>query len=1795
MLWEGILSRENNKFCVKLGSVVLVYMLVISSFLGLILFENNNSTVEASTYYVGGTGPGNHSTIQSAIDAAGFGDTVYVYNGKYDESLIVNKTINLIGEDRNKTIINGTSTGDVVYINVSGVVISGFTINNSGIYHWDAGIEIFNAGNCSIENNNISLNGHYGILLNRSSYCSIENNNISSNNDSGIYIIQGSNNTLANNELDSNNIYLSYSSYNTIISNDVIGPANVTFNGTSNYTPNKDPLHGIMIYWNSNHNYIFNNNIKGWSGDGIRLEYAMVNNISKNNIENNSRRYSYYNGLELFYSNQNTIFGNIIKGNGYYGFNSFNSINNLIIFNKISNHTYSIYLGYWDSGNVIYLNEFMDNVISAWDTSGYNSWNSTIPLSYIYNNAKFTSQLGNYWDDYNGTDPDGDGIGNTPYNISTNKDYYPLVDSIDNYTLIPSTTHAVLTETCSNSTNVTVSLLIQNATLNAIVSGTFNGTLNFTNLEIVLINSSYFAGKGFFKANWTGVIEGNPYSGTWRGMLFKKSGERKFYLKGTVFGGLTGITDGYFIESVNGSGNYDLYNSTWTISYIGHDLVFALLTINGTVNYQKSINTFSEIYILQSLFQGDATGYYNGSLSVVLTHIRINNKSSRHHGLGFSIMTYVSTHGTGCGWTYDVTLSPGIVKLTGFFTKPLWGLVFGILNETGAKRTLTLTILRIDLGTPPKPILDIKLWGTSRVSPGQTINILLEYRNSGLKAATNTEIVMSLPVNVTYISNLGGGSYNSTSHEVTWRQNISAKSRTTVSTKCKVKWGLPWGTILLFSGHIIDFVQNQTLVSDSFTIRVTPARDPNVKYGPDGNVTPGEKLNYTIEYENIGSGIAYGVYFTDELDENLNDSTLEIGPVISTDNGSILAPTGFYNPTMRIIIWFVGEVTPGSGGYANISINVEPDAPHGTMILNYGTVYFPSVPETTPTNGIVSVVKINQGPVANAGTDMIVLTLQNIIFNASGSYDPDGMLVNYTWNFGDGEIGYGKFTSHKYLNDGKYVVNLTVKDDWGIMAYHEITVTVLNRAPEAKLTADFTVVKTNSDVTFDATTSLDLDGIISEYYFDFGDGTNSGWIQTSTVSHKYSDGTKIYTAKLTVKDDDGEPNTNTAEVKITVNNRVPVPVLSADLLNAFTYEDILFSAELSTDSDGTISSYFFDFGDGTYSDWITTSSVSHQYTDGTTKYTVSLTVKDNDGALSVDVSSVEIQINNRKPVLSLIVEQYDNYVLKEITFDASGSYDLDGELEYYFDFGDGANSSWITNPVITHVYTAGPQNYFILLLVMDDDGVFNETGITIRVKNRHPQADAGYDQNVVVNQIVNFNGDKSLDPDGGTLSYNWVFGDSTSSGWLDIAKVTHTYTEAGEYTVTLTVSDGSLTGSDTCIVKVSEIEEAKPIIKSTFPTVVDLDEDFGEWLITLTEHESHENPGYTGDDLKWYVTGNSGTIFEISGDNSTGETADTIVFTSVIDQNGEEDLTYHLTGPAGLEATINQKVIVHPINDPPSISELPEFTLQVGEVKALELEQYLSDVDSEISKLTLEADDPVNVNVAGRTLSLEFDTKGDFTITITVTDGSGGKGTSLLLVHVLKPDTIDSDGDGLPDAWEELYGLDPTDFSDAQLDNDNDLLTNLQEFEMGTDPTKYDTDLDGIDDGSDPAPLDPTQPTVSTGDDKSSENIYLIVSIIIFIIILLIGILTSIVIKNRNKRIKKPFDSDELIRELRDEIIEGDRTPETETSDTELKTILKKNYENGDISEETYDIIEQENLIEDLKVNDKHLSEKENK
>jgi len=96
--------------------------------------EKSKASFDGNTLYVGGEGPGNYTKIQDAINDSSDGDTVYVYNGTYVENLIVDKSINLIGEDKNITTINGNLLDKyIITTTADRVNLSRFTIegNNS--------------------------------------------------------------------------------------------------------------------------------------------------------------------------------------------------------------------------------------------------------------------------------------------------------------------------------------------------------------------------------------------------------------------------------------------------------------------------------------------------------------------------------------------------------------------------------------------------------------------------------------------------------------------------------------------------------------------------------------------------------------------------------------------------------------------------------------------------------------------------------------------------------------------------------------------------------------------------------------------------------------------------------------------------------------------------------------------------------------------------------------------------------------------------------------------------------------------------------------------------------------------------------------------------------------------------------------------------------------------------------------------------------------------------------------------------------------------------------------------------------------------------------------------------------------------------------------------------------------------------------------------------------------------------------------------------------------------------------
>ncbi|MCZ2855753.1 MAG: PKD domain-containing protein [Candidatus Bathyarchaeota archaeon] len=158
------------------------------------------------------------------------------------------------------------------------------------------------------------------------------------------------------------------------------------------------------------------------------------------------------------------------------------------------------------------------------------------------------------------------------------------------------------------------------------------------------------------------------------------------------------------------------------------------------------------------------------------------------------------------------------------------------------------------------------------------------------------------------------------------------------------------------------------------------------------------------------------------------------------------------------------------------------------------------------------------------------LTGEDVTFNATGSYDLDGQIVNYFWDFGDGTSATGVIVQHAYVDDGNYTVRLTVTDDDGVSTIETSVKTILNRAPVASFVAIPQQPITGETAIFNASASYDSDGGIASYKWDFGDG-NITTISSSTITHKYSSSGN-YTATLTIFDNDNFSNSSTLTLSV---------------------------------------------------------------------------------------------------------------------------------------------------------------------------------------------------------------------------------------------------------------------------------------------------------------------------------------------------------------------------------------------------------------------------------------------------------------------------------------------------------------------------------------------------------------------------------------------------------------------------------------------------------------------------------------
>jgi nitrous oxidase accessory protein len=364
----------------------MIILLLVFSFV-LAFSKGFTAKAEPKTIVV----PDDFLSVFDAVESASEGDTIYVKSGIYDcpvnRTLMINKTISLIGEDKSCTVLNFVpplvqvtipfsldpiwARDAPIRIVVNKVTISGFTIDT------------IKEGN--MVKPEITVTGNNTRLA---------DNNILT----GVYMKSGSNQTVTGNNI--TGMLRIYSSHQTITDNIVI--KGIDSGGSySNITNNVVTIGGdVGIYVSGSFNLIQGNTVTGGHSLGISGDENIVaNNNAASWMSVGGSKNSFYGntGSITLVGNNNTFYSNCIK--------------ELSMGNRVQNA----------ANNTFYHNNFVENPPHLGE--------GVIGPNFFDNGKE-----GNYWSDYNGSDNNRDGIGDTPYVINENsKDNYPLMAPVTTF------------------------------------------------------------------------------------------------------------------------------------------------------------------------------------------------------------------------------------------------------------------------------------------------------------------------------------------------------------------------------------------------------------------------------------------------------------------------------------------------------------------------------------------------------------------------------------------------------------------------------------------------------------------------------------------------------------------------------------------------------------------------------------------------------------------------------------------------------------------------------------------------------------------------------------------------------------------------------------------------------------------------------------------------------------------------------------------------------------------------------------------------------------------------------------------------------------------------------------------------------------------------------------------------------------------------------------------------------------------------------------------------------------------
>ena len=365
----------------------------------------------------------------------------------------------------------------------------------------------------------------------------------------------------------------------------------------------------------------------------------------------------------------------------------------------------------------------------------------------------------------------------------------------------------------------------------------------------------------------------------------------------------------------------------------------------------------------------------------------------------------------------------------------------------------------------------------------------------------------------------------------------------------------------------------------------------------DGNIA----LGYSVSSSSVFPGIRYsGRLASDPPGQMQSEAVLFNGTGSQSSNriGDYSAMT--IDPADDCTFWYTNEYIPSNGQWRTRI---------GTFVL----------PSCAPSG--------NQPPVAEANGPYSGTPGVPISFSSAGSVDPDGSIVSYMWNFGDGSAPSNEPNpTHAYSAAGTFTATLTVTDNQGVADTDTAMVTVSggggNQLPVAEANGPYSGPAGGRGVAFSSAGSFDPDGTIVSYSWNFGDGSAPS--NQPNPRHIYS-AAGTYTAVLTVTDNQGGTDTDTAVVTISGGgggNQPPVAEANGPYSGIVGGRGIAFSSAGSFDPNGMIVGYSWNFGDGSQPS--SQANPRHVY-NAPGNYTATLTVTDNQGATGSDTASVTVK------------------------------------------------------------------------------------------------------------------------------------------------------------------------------------------------------------------------------------------------------------------------------------------------------------------------------------------------------------------------------------------------------------------------------------------------------------------------------------------------------------------------------------------------------------------------------------------